>query len=148
MYVVRLLFGTPIGRLSQKKGAKTILTYSLMLYPFIAVAYWISWNIPSLIAARLFHGIASAMMLPMAMAYIGEISPIGQEGRYMGIYNTILFVASASGPLAGGLIYDKFGIRHAFLTLFLLALSSVIIILAFTRSDSSKKSNRELVSAL
>lgn len=142
MYVVRLLLGTPIGRISQKRGTKTILTYSLILYPFIAIAYWISWNIPSLLAARLLHGVASAMMLPMAMAYIGEISPIGQEGRFMGVYNTILFVASASGPFVGGLIYDKYGIRYAFLILFILALFSLVIILAFTKNDFSKNSNK------
>ncbi|HYE82416.1 MAG TPA: MFS transporter [Clostridia bacterium] len=148
LYVVRLLFGTPIGRISQKRGAKTILTYSLILYPFIAFAYWISWNIPSLLAARLLNGIASAMMFPMAMAYIGEISPAGQEGRFMGIYNTILFVASASGPFVGGLIYDKYGIRHAFLTFLILALSSLIIILAFTKNDFSKTFNKATTSEI
>jgi DHA1 family multidrug resistance protein-like MFS transporter len=138
MYVVRLVLGTPIGRISQKRGAKTMLTYSLMLYPVIAAAYWVSWNIPSLLAARLLHGIASAMMLPMAMAYIGEISPVGQEGRFMGVYNTILFVASASGPFAGGLIYDRYGIRSAFLALFVLAVASLAIILAFTKRNFGK----------
>ncbi len=142
MYLVRLLLGTPIGRISQKKGTKTMLTFSLILYPFIAIAYLVSWNIPSLIVARLLHGIASAMMLPMAMAYIGEVSPSEQEGRFMGIYNTILFIASAAGPFVGGIIYDTYGIRHAFLILFILALSSLFIILVFTKNNFSKNFNK------
>ncbi len=133
MYVVRLIFGTPIGWLSQKKGAKRVLVYSLMLYPLIAVAYWVSWNIPSLLAARLLHGVASAMMLPMAMAYIGEISPQGQEGRYMGLYNLITFSASGIGPVVGGFIYESYGIKEAFLTLFVLALLALLLILIMGR---------------
>ncbi len=129
MYVVRLIFGTPIGWLSQKKGAKKVLIYSLMLYPLIAAAYWVSWNIPSLLAARLLHGAASAMMLPMAMAYIGEISPQGQGGRYMGLYNLITFSASGIGPVVGGFIYESYGIKEAFLTLFILALLALVLIL-------------------
>lgn len=127
MYAVRLVFGTPIGRLSQKKGAKRILTYSLALSPVIAVAYWVSWNMPSLLFARLLHGVSSAMLLPMGMAYIGEVSPEGQEGRYMAVYNAIIFAAGAFGPLAGGLIYDQYGIRAAFMVLFGLAVTACLM---------------------
>lgn len=136
MYVVRLFIGTPIGRLSQKRGAKTILTISMLLFPFIAVAYLLSFNLPTLLAARFLHGIASAMLLPMAMAYIGENSPKGQEGQYMGIYNTILFTASALGPFVSGFVYDKYGIKCAFILLLVLALSSLFIILTFTSKNN------------
>lgn len=145
MYAVRLIFGSPIGRLSQKRGPKRILKYSLILYPFIAIAYYLSWNIPSLIAARLLHGLASAMMLPVAMAYIGEISPSGQEGRYMGIYNTIYYIASASGPVVGGLIYDSYGTRPAFLVLFILSVLSLTIILIVPGNTRCKAYNNPSV---
>lgn len=138
MYIVRLIFGGPIGHLSQKKGAKAILKFSLMLYPFIAMTYVVSWNIPSLLFARLLHGFASAMLLPMAMAYIAEVSPAGQEGRYMGIYNTILFAASAIGPVVGGAIYDRYGMRQAFYTLLLFALAALVIILIVVRTDKAQ----------
>ncbi|SDN38869.1 MFS transporter [Acetanaerobacterium elongatum] len=144
MYAVRLIIGTPVGRLSQKRGAKTILLYSLILYIFIAAAYLISWNIPSLLAARLLHGVASAMMLPMAMAYVGEISPEGQEGRYMGIYNTILFVASGVGPIIGGVIYESResnGNIPVFLTLLGLSFVSLFILLCFGNFKKGNHTN-------
>lgn len=128
MYAVRLVFGTPIGRLSQKMGSKKILTFSMGLFPLIAVSYWISWNIPSLLFSRLLHGVASAMLLPMAMAFFGEVSPKGQEGRYMAIYNSILFAASAFGPFVGGEIHDRWGTRVAFVVLFGLALFAFALI--------------------
>lgn len=133
MYAVRLIFGTPIGRLSQRKGAKRILSYSMALFPFIAVSYWISWNMPSLIFTRFLHGVASAMLLPMAMAYFGECSPQGGEGRYMSIYNTICFAASAFGPVVGGFIYERYGMRTAFAALFGLAVVSFAMISSVSR---------------
>lgn len=145
MYAVRLLLGAPIGRISERRGAKTILRWSLMMYPFIAAAYWVSWDIPSLIGARLLHGVASAMMLPMAMAYIGEASPAGKEGRYMGIYNTILYAASAVGPFLGGFIYDSMGVRNGFLTLFGFAVLSLVVALVFIRGKSNTAINDQTV---
>ncbi len=89
-----------------------------MIYPFIAAAYYTSHNISQLIGTRLLHGIASAMMLPMAKAYIGEVSKQGKEGRYMGIYNTIILFASGLGPLTATAVSYRFGYRTAFATLF------------------------------
>ncbi len=135
MFVVRLVMGAPIGRLADKRGVKTVLALSMALYPFVAVAYWFSFNIPSLIVARLLHGVGSAMTLPMAMAYIGEVSPKGQEGRYMSMYTTIMHFAAATGPVVGGVIYDAYGERYSFGTLFILALFSLFIVAGFTKHD-------------
>ncbi len=138
MYIIRLVFGTPIGRLSDKKGALKMLKYSLILYPFIAVAYYLAFNMGSLIAARLFHGVASAMMLPMGMAYVGEISPQGEEGRYMSLYNLIVILASGTGPVISTVIAGHFGYKSAFAVLFALALMALVSIQYAVESKGEK----------
>lgn len=143
-YIVRLIVGTPIGWLADKQGPKSVLVYSLLLYPFIALAYWSAGSTETLLFARLLHGLASAMMLPMAMAYIGEISPHGQEGRYMGVYNTFLFIAGGIGPIAGGFLADQFGTSNAFLSLFILAVPSLGI--ALLLPSVGKSSTKEVKS--
>lgn len=127
-YVVRMLLGVPIGRLGDKKGAKKMLTYSLILYPFIAFTYWIAGNLYIFFLARMLHGIASVMMLPMAMSYIGQISPEGKESQYLGIYNMTVFFASAVGPVLGGTIADNLDISYAFGCLFIFAILAFLII--------------------
>lgn len=127
-YVVRILTGSYIGRLADKKGAKEILRYSLILYPFIGLMYAFSANYTMLLCARLLHGLASAMMLPMVMTYIGYITPVGKEAKYMGIYNTVLFIANAIGPMAGGLISSNYGYRIAFSSLLFLSVIALIIV--------------------
>ncbi len=129
MYTVRLFIGTPTGRLADRKGSLVVLKYSLLLYPFIAIAYWFSFNIYSLIGARLLHGIASAMMLPMAMAYIGQASPEGMEGRYMSTYNLCVMLASGIGPFISTVVAGLFNHRATFIILFVLAVIALLILL-------------------
>lgn len=148
MYVVRLFFGVPIGRLADKKGPITILKYSLMLFPFIAVGYLLSYNISTLIGARLLHGCASAMLLPMAMAYIGEVSPKGEEGKYMGIYNTIILLATGLGPLVSTIIADVFNsYRATFFVLLFFSLLALILILLTPKSKTERNINAKIVNS-
>ncbi len=128
MYAVRLFIGTPVGRLADRKGTLTVLKYSLLLYPFIAVAYYFSFNIYSLICARLFHGVASAMMLPVCMAYVGQASPEGMEGKYMGMYNLCILLASGIGPFISTAVASLINYRATFIILFVIALLSLLIV--------------------
>ncbi len=149
-YLVRILLGPYIGRLADKKGPKTILRYSLMLYPIIGTCYILSSTYSILFFTRLLHGVASAMMLPMVMTYIGHISPKGKEGRYMGIYNTTFYGANAVGPLIGGFLSAQYGYRVAFSSLLLLALISLVIVIFFLppaykqESINKEKTNTKL----
>ncbi len=145
LYIVRLLTGTWIGKLSDKRGVLNVLKYSLVLYPFVAFSYWAAWNIPALIGARLLHGLASAMMLPMAMAYIGEVTPQGKEGHYMGIYNTIILIASGLGPQTATLLAARYSTRTGFLFLFILAFISLIIILMVQRNRAGNQISSTLI---
>lgn len=134
MYVVRLFIGTPTGKLADKKGTLKVLKYSLLLYPLIAIAYCLSFNIYSLIGARLLHGVASAMMLPMAMAYVGQGSPVGMEGRYMSIYNLCIMMASGIGPIISTAIVDRYDYKATFITLFVLAVIALLVVI-FSQRD-------------
>jgi MFS family permease len=140
-YVVRILTGSYIGKLADKKGAKELLRYSLILYPFIGIMYALSSNYSILLIARLLHGLASAMMLPMVMTYIGDITPPGKEAKYMGIYNTVLFLSNSLGPLIGGQLSSKYGYRIAFSSLLFLSLIAlgIVCILPFSKSNKNKK---------
>jgi MFS family permease len=63
---------------------------------------------------RFARGITSAMVVPIARAYVGDLAPEGHEGRYMGYFNVSFFLGMGIGPLIGGLIVDL----HTFEMLF------------------------------
>jgi MFS transporter, DHA1 family, multidrug resistance protein len=120
-YGVRLFLGRPIGAFSDKVGQRNVLLVSASIYPLLAILYALSPNVQALVGTRLLHGIASAMMLPMAMAYVGNLSRVGTGGRYASYFNFANFLGMAIGPLIGGLVVTYIAFKGPFYLLFVLA---------------------------
>lgn len=110
----RTLFLPLFGRLSDQKGRKPFIAVGLAGYFLVSLAFMLFTDIHSLIILRAIQGVASAMIMPVAQAYIGEITPRGREGFFMGVFNMSIFAGLSIGPLMGGAIKDWFGIQAAF----------------------------------
>jgi len=128
----RSIFMPMIGNLSDRRGRKKILLTGLFTYAAVSLAYVIVGSIIELAVVRLIHGLASAMVVPIAMAYIGDITEKGREGSQMGNFSISLFLGMGAGPFLGGLLNDTFGLASVFYMMaglsgfsFLLVLSSL-----------------------
>ncbi|HNV38718.1 MAG TPA: MFS transporter, partial [Methanoculleus sp.] len=71
-------------------------------------------SVYSLTAVRFAHGLASAMVVPIAMAYIADLSEKGKEGSHMGNFSISMFLGMGVGPLLGGFLNDTFGMPSVF----------------------------------
>jgi MFS family permease len=111
----RTFFLPFFGQLSDKKGRKPFIVSGLLAYALISIAFIYAADTISLVAIRFIQGIASAMIMPVTQAYIGEITPPGREGSSMGLFNLSTFFGLSLGPLAGGVINDLFSLTAAFL---------------------------------
>lgn len=118
----RTFFLPLFGRLSDINGRKPFIVPGFLAYALISAAFVYSNTVGALIIIRFFHGIASAMLMPVIQAYIGDISPAGREGVTMGFFNMSLFLGLSLGPLLGGIIRDQFSLQAAFISMGLLAL--------------------------
>jgi len=106
---------TPImGRLSDRRGRKLFLCIGLAGYAIFSLGYVWAANVPQLILVRLLMGGAGAMIIPIAMAYIGDLSPKGEEGKWMGYANAAFFSGFGIGPLLGGALAERFGMNASF----------------------------------
>lgn len=135
----RTLFLPYFGRLSDRKGRKRIILPGLFAYSLISLAFAFSRDVPTLIAIRFFHGIASAMLMPVIQAYVGDITPAGKEGMFMGIFNMSLFIGLSLGPLLGGVIHDYFGMQVAFGCMGLMALIGFLLSLVFLPPTATER---------
>jgi DHA1 family multidrug resistance protein-like MFS transporter len=117
------------GRVSDLKGRKPFVTVGLLAYFLVSIALAFAKNVHLFILIRFLQGIASAMILPVAQAYVGEITPKGKEGFTMGLFNLAIYAGLSLGPVVGGVVKDMFGIQTAFLGMGLVCLLGSLLCL-------------------
>ena len=112
--ITRTIFVPYFGKRSDLKGRKPFITMGLFLYFLVSLFYAASTSVTALIILRLGQGVAAAMVLPVAQAYVGEMIPPDREGRLMGLFNVSLFGGLSAGPVLGGFIKDWLSIQVSF----------------------------------
>jgi DHA1 family multidrug resistance protein-like MFS transporter len=137
--ISRTFFLPYFGRLSDLKGRKPVIVPGFFAYALISIAFIYSDTVSTLIIIRFFHGIASAMLMPVIQAYIGDITPKGREGITMGLFNMSLFLGLSLGPLIGGVIKDSFSLQASFISMGALALIGFFLSLALLPPTSSER---------
>jgi len=112
--ISRAVFMPIVGRISDRKGRRFFICGGLFAYAAISLGYIWADSISQLTTVRILHGCASAMVIPIAQAYIGDLSPQGEEGKWQGYFNASFFTGFGFGPLLGGVLTDVFSWEAAF----------------------------------
>ncbi|MBI2652974.1 MFS transporter [Candidatus Woesearchaeota archaeon] len=125
----RAIFTPFIGKISDLKGRKNILIIGLVGYTVLSFFYASANTTTSLTVIRFLHGLASAMVLPIAMAYIGDIAPKNQEGKYLGTFTIAFFMGMAFGPIIGGALHEIWNMNAAFYTMGAISFFSLLLLI-------------------
>jgi len=133
----RAILQTPVGRLADTFSKKKIIVAGLIMYTVISVVYTYVTSPEMLIVVRVFHGVGSSMMMPVAMAYAMNLTPKGEEGKYMGYMNTALFSGFGAGPFIGGYIYENYSTRMVFNTMSVLVAISLVLTILLVPDEES-----------
>jgi DHA1 family multidrug resistance protein-like MFS transporter len=115
-----------VGKFSDRFGRKVFLCTSLSCLVPISLSYIWAQSALHLIIIRCLQGIATTMHLPVAQAYMGDLTPAGEEGRWMGYFSAFLLASLGLGPLFGGLMADLLGMSAAFMAMAALNLIGLI----------------------
>jgi len=127
--LTRAILQPVVGNLSDRLGRKGFLVSGLLIYSLVGIILPEADSVVNLIAIRAFHGVGSAMIVPVAMAYVADMAPLGQEGRYMGMLNIAIFIGIGGGPLFGGLFTDLWGMPAAFYAMAGLSFMAFLLVL-------------------
>jgi MFS transporter, DHA1 family, multidrug resistance protein len=117
----RVILTPSIGAWSDRYGRKWFITGGLALYTIVSVMYIFPGTIEGLFVIRFIHGIASALIGTVAMAYVGDITPKGQEGAYQGSLSNAYYLGMGSGPIIGGVVFSLAGLNAVFILMAVMA---------------------------
>ena len=140
----RALLVPVFGNLSDRKGRKVFLTIGLFAYCLVSIAFTFSDDVYWLILVRFFHGITSAMVLPVAFAYVGEIAPPDKEGEVMGLFQVSLMGGLSLGPLLGGVVNDLWGVTMTFISMGVVCFLGFLLCLLLLPNREEHRSHRTL----
>ncbi|MFC2019689.1 MFS transporter [Chloroflexota bacterium] len=142
------------GRISDHKGRKNFIIGGLVVVTISALGYPWASSIYALLGVRLLHGMASAAVLPISQAYVGDMATKGEEGKLMGYFSAAYFTGFGAGPLLGGILTDQFNTTTAFYTMAALNLLSLLLVLVLLpeaqrlkTKDRSIRSFGEIISS-
>jgi MFS family permease len=96
------------GFLGDRFGAKRVLVSGLLLQAFAALAYFFVRHLSAFYAVAALFGFIYAGVMPLYAVLARENFPLRMMGTIIGGTAMAGSLGMATGPLAGGLIYDTF----------------------------------------
>ena len=104
-----------VGRIGDMVGRRWLLLAGIVLFTAASLLCGAAPTLWLLIAARAAQGLGAAVMMALAMAFVGQMVPKAQTGSAMGLLGTMSAIGTALGPSLGGVLIAGFGWRAIFL---------------------------------
>jgi EmrB/QacA subfamily drug resistance transporter len=104
----------PAGRLADVIGGRRLFLAGLAAFTFGSLLCASAPSVVSLVGARVLQAAGGAMLVPAAQLLVMAAHPPGQRMRVIGVMAGVAALASALGPVLGGLAVELGGWRLAF----------------------------------
>lgn len=122
----------PAGILSDRFGRKRMLIFSAIVFSTAPFLYLIVSNIWQLAVIRFYHGLATAIFIPVSMAMVSDLFHT-ERGEKIGWFSTATLAGRFMAPVIGGSIIGAmvFNPLLSYKTVYLVCGASGIIAMAF-----------------
>lgn len=138
--LVQAFAGPIIGRLSDSYPRKPFIIGGLLVYVIAAIGYLTADSIWQVIAFRAFSGFGTSAIFSVAQAYIGDMTPPGHEGRWLGVYTTADIIGFGTGPVVAGVLRDQVGFEAVFVAMAVLLAIAALIVLWWLPARAPRRS--------
>jgi EmrB/QacA subfamily drug resistance transporter len=99
----------PAGRIGDRFGHKWVFFTGLLLFTVASIACGLAQDNIQLIVARVVQGLGGGIFFPPVTAFIQLMFPPMKRGAAFAIMGGVIGIASALGPIVGGLLIEAFG---------------------------------------
>jgi predicted MFS family arabinose efflux permease len=123
---IQLLIG-PVG---DRFGKYLTITVMSLASSILVMLCGFANSLPELAVARFLAGATAGWVIPLSMAYVGDVTPYERRQTVLGRYISGYILGQLFGQAAGGVLGDWFGWRNVFVVLgalFALATAGLIV---------------------
>jgi len=117
-----------ITRWTRQRDPHRVMPLGAAFYPVAMLLVASSRGFWGFLAAMVIMTFGELITAPTATAYVANLAPLNQRGRYLGFFGLNWFIALSIGPMGAGILSDKFTIQTPWLVG---AVVGVIAVLAF-----------------
>ena len=114
LHLVKSLFSTPGGTLSDRRGRKPVIVAGWMVYALVYLMFGHAsdaWHIWALFAV---YGVYFGFTEGVERALVADLVPASRRGAAFGWYNLAIGVGALPASVIFGAVYDRFGAPTAF----------------------------------
>ncbi|MBY0690323.1 MFS transporter [Microbacterium marinilacus] len=146
-YVLAMgLLLVPMGRVGDQRSRRTLFVSGLTLFTLASVLCALAPNAEVLLVGRLVQGIAAGIHMPQVIGLIQQLFPGKERGQAFGLFGATIGLATAFGPMVGGLSIAIGGVADGWRGIFWmnLPLGAIAVVFALRLLPRDRGSGRRL----
>jgi DHA1 family multidrug resistance protein-like MFS transporter len=137
-----------MGALADRFGRKPLVLVSLAAYVAAFCGYLLAQSAETFIFIRGLAGALTAGLIPAVTGLAADVAPKDHQAQWMGFINGGASFGWIAGPIAGGLIYDRWGYSAALMvSIGMTILTFLVALLYIPGNHLSERSLKETKSS-
>jgi len=142
-HVVKVLFSTPLGALSDRIGRKLVIGIGWTIYASVYTGFALlellpeGWRIGGTFLLFTLYAVYYAFTEGAQKAFVADLVPASLRGSAFGFFNFATGIAALPASVGFGLLYASFGAPAAFGTGAVIALLSLLLLVVMVRENPS-----------
>lgn len=146
--LTQFLIVLPLGRVVDTGNSKRYLLAGLFLNIAIFTGFTFVTAVEHVLVLRALQGIGASLLWITGSTVVGEISPDGKRGLWLGSYNQVAAVSSLAGTIFGGLLLYTYGFQTTYTVLVVVTSLATLSVYRFLRDNPGQQADTAETSGL
>ncbi|WP_225335086.1 MFS transporter [Halomicrobium urmianum] len=141
--VVQLVVVLPLGRRIDVGNSKRYLLVGFLVNVCVFAGFLLVDSAVHVVVVRMLQGLGASLLWVTGSTVVGEISPDGRRGQWLGSYNQFGSISSLAGDVVGGYLLYAHGFTTTYAVLSGVTLVAFALVWAFLRDDPGGQKDPE-----